>query len=196
VLDVDKNFGQLMEGLKDVRPGVNVIVVSDHGMRPCSTSLDISGDADLSGFRVENDLTQILLYSSDKALVDRTYEVLKKNTKYRVYKRADTPKHLHYSQNERIGDLVVLPAATDAVGATTKDDESRWQRPMKGCHGYDPTDVAMHGTFYAAGPQIRNGVRLGPVENVEIYPLLVKLLGIKPPQKVDGTGVTARQLTY
>jgi hypothetical protein len=33
-------------------------------------------------------------------------------------------------------------------------------------------------SFFAAGPDIRSGVTLEPFENVNVYPLLAKLLGL------------------
>ena len=49
--------------------------------------------------------------------------------------------------------------------------------------------------FYAEGPDIRAGVKLKPFENVNVYPLLVKLLGLDSPP-VDGSlGVLSGVLT-
>jgi len=44
----------------------------------------------------------------------------------------------------------------------------------------------MRALFLAVGPDIRPGTILGPFENVNLYPLLAKLLGLNAPQ-VDGT---------
>ena len=45
----------------------------------------------------------------------------------------------------------------------------------------------MHGIFLAAGPGIVPGTRLTAVESVDVYPLLVHLLGLTPPADVDGS---------
>jgi alkaline phosphatase D len=44
----------------------------------------------------------------------------------------------------------------------------------------------MKAIFYAEGPDVRAGVRLKPFENVNVYPLLVKILGLESPP-VDGS---------
>ena len=44
----------------------------------------------------------------------------------------------------------------------------------------------MKAVFFAAGPDIRRGVKLKPFENVNVYPLIAKLLGLDAP-KVDGS---------
>lgn len=44
----------------------------------------------------------------------------------------------------------------------------------------------MKAIFFAAGPDIRPGVQLRPFENVNIYPFIAEMLGLKAPP-VDGT---------
>jgi alkaline phosphatase D len=44
----------------------------------------------------------------------------------------------------------------------------------------------MRGIFYAAGPDVRPGVRLPPLQNVHVYPFVLKLLGLTPPEGIDG----------
>ena len=43
----------------------------------------------------------------------------------------------------------------------------------------------MKAIFYAAGPDIRAGVTLAPFENVNIYPLIAKILGLRTGE-IDG----------
>ena len=48
-----------------------------------------------------------------------------------------------------------------------------------GAHGFDPAQVPdMKASFFAAGPDIRAGATVAPFENVDIYPLVAKLLGL------------------
>jgi alkaline phosphatase D len=44
----------------------------------------------------------------------------------------------------------------------------------------------MRGIFYAAGSGIREDERVGPFENVDIYPFIAHLLGLKVG-KIDGS---------
>jgi alkaline phosphatase D len=37
----------------------------------------------------------------------------------------------------------------------------------------------MKAIFYAAGPDIRSGVTVAPFENVDVYPLVAKILGLR-----------------
>jgi hypothetical protein len=57
---------------------------------------------------------------------------------------------------------------------------------VRGSHGFDPhTMPEMKAIFFADGPDIKPGVKLAPFENVNVYPFLVKILGLKPPP-IDG----------
>jgi alkaline phosphatase D len=45
----------------------------------------------------------------------------------------------------------------------------------------------MHAIFYAIGPNIRPKARIGAFENVNVYPFVAKILGLKLPEKLDGS---------
>ncbi len=53
-------------------------------------------------------------------------------------------------------------------------------RVTAGDHGSDPSQPDMHGIFYAAGPGIASGRTLGAVEQVDVYALICRLLGLEP----------------
>ena len=61
----------------------------------------------------------------------------------------------------------------------------RARRFPRGAHGYDPAERDMHGIFVAAGPSFRRGLATPPLDNVDVYPLLARLLGI-PAAPNDG----------
>jgi alkaline phosphatase D len=197
---VDSTIGGLLENLQTVRPEINIVVVSDHGLENCRSYIDITDDADLSAFQVVNQTTHTMLYSEDNALVERTYKQLRRKGKdrYLVYRRGETPRDLHFRRNRKIGDIVVIPVKPEAIGvrsATNTTAHMSAFKPGKGCHGFDPKRVPnMRGVFYAAGPQIRSGVRLKPIENVEVFPLLIRVLGLEASAKIDAKGVLPPQL--
>ncbi|MCK7520144.1 MAG: hypothetical protein MZV64_21835 [Ignavibacteriales bacterium] len=55
-----------------------------------------------------------------------------------------------------------------------------------GNHGYDPTYIDMHGIFFAIGPDFKSGYTCGTLNNIDIYPLLAKILRIFPNNNIDG----------
>jgi len=57
---------------------------------------------------------------------------------------------------------------------------------IKGNHGFDNNFIDMHGIFFAIGPDFKTGYTCGTIQNIDINPLLAKLLHIIPNQKIDG----------
>jgi alkaline phosphatase D len=45
----------------------------------------------------------------------------------------------------------------------------------------------MQAIFYAAGPNIAPGVKLKPFENVNVFPLITRILGLRNPSGLDGS---------
>jgi hypothetical protein len=62
-----------------------------------------------------------------------------------------------------------------------------------GNHGFDPRLVPeMNGTLYGIGPNIKTGARIGPVQNIEIHPLIANILGLEIDRKIDAGGQLAK----
>ncbi|HTP89829.1 MAG TPA: ectonucleotide pyrophosphatase/phosphodiesterase [Bryobacteraceae bacterium] len=181
---VDTLIGTLWKQIQGLGLPVNLIVVADHGMQKVSGSVNLSDYTDLSRMKVVNGGPYALLYAPDAAAADRAYRELKgKNPKFDVYRRRETPPELHYSDNDRIGDLVAVARQPTLFAVAG-------ERPMKeeGAHGYDPRQFrTMHAIFYAAGPNIRAGVRLEPFENIDVAPFIAKILGLRMPAGIDGS---------
>jgi alkaline phosphatase D len=197
VEELDRSLGQLLEGLKQVQPAVNVVVVSDHGMMACGPFVDITDHADFSRFKVVNDTVHVMLYSADRSLVERTYRALHgRSNLYQVWRRNETPAHLSFRRNRRIGDLVIMsngPHLLTVRSDGRPPDPAR--RGPKGMHGWDPKRFPlMQGIFYAAGPQIRPGVRLPAIRATDVFPLLSSLLDLTPPGNLDGSWDVAQEV--
>lgn len=184
VLEADKLLGYLMNSLKEVKLPVNVIVVSDHGMKEVKNTDYV----DFNKIRVKIPPYATVVYDKIISMaflppedVDYIYKSLKSEEKnFKVYKKSKMPKKWHYDKNKRIGDLVLV--ANPGYAFRKQEINTR----ITGEHGYDPyTTPQMRGIFYAQGPQINVGQKTGLIENVNIYPLITKILGFKNP-KIDG----------
>jgi alkaline phosphatase D len=93
---------------------------------------------------------------------------------------------LHFDANPREGDPVIVPNGPFTLRANASSSEGS-AKNHRGGHGFNPrTMPEMKAIFFAAGPDIRPGVQLKPFENVNIYPFIAEILGLKPPV-VDGT---------
>ncbi len=172
---LDGLIARLVAALALLPLPVNLVVVSDHGMINTEGPwIDLQKFADLSGFETVGSL----LYAPNEAAAVRVYSRLRgASDKFVVYRRSQVPAHLHFSRNPRIGDPVVVPTGPYLIRARGSGDPK--ETPPKGMHGYDPQNMeAMRGIFYAAGPDIHAGVRVAPFENVHLYPLMAKILGL------------------
>ena len=55
-----------------------------------------------------------------------------------------------------------------------------------GNHGFEKDFLDMHGIFVGSGPAFKKGYKTGTVWNIDIYPLICKILNIEPNQPIDG----------
>ncbi len=179
---VDALMGTLMADLKAVHLPVDLIVVSDHGMATVQGDwIDLDRYADLSKFTTVGSL----LYAPDEQAAERAYRQLRgASDKFVVYRRRDVPAYLHFSSNARIGDPVVIPTGPFLIRAHAPEKP---EAAPKGEHGYDPSKMkSMRAIFYAAGPDIRAGYKVPAFENVDVYPFVAHILGLRIGH-IDGT---------
>ncbi len=56
-----------------------------------------------------------------------------------------------------------------------------------GKHGYNPRKTPeMKAVFYAWGEVFKNNFEIGEFSNVNVYPLVAKILGLKITEPIDG----------
>lgn len=203
LLKMDSVLGYLMNGLSEVKTPVNTILVSDHGMADLvfadETFVFCDELYDIKSTRIKTVPSSGLahLYIDNQNVVDSMYTLLKSKEKnFKVYKRKDIPKNLHYNNNYRIGDIVMIAEPHHYIRLSDRSTSMQRSSPGShfGVHGFDPNVVTdMRGIFLAKGPQIRKGEKPGLVRNIDIYPLVAKLLGLKVPQ-IDGDPNALRSL--
>jgi alkaline phosphatase D len=194
VKHVDELMGTLEEDLKALHLPVDLVIVSDHGMEKIQ-----GGWIDLDKYAPLGDLVTVgqYLYAPTEEAANAAYQKLKAaDAAFMVYRRANVPAELHFNSNPREGDPIIVARGPYAIRAHAPPVDREDKAPTVGNHGFDPTMMpTMKAVFYAEGPDIRAGVKLKPFENVNVYPLLVKLLGLDSPP-VDGSlGVLAGVLT-
>jgi predicted AlkP superfamily pyrophosphatase or phosphodiesterase len=185
VKKVDNLIGMLWTDLHQLQLPIDLIVVSDHGMEKVQGGwIDLDKYADLSSFITSGSA----LYPNSEAAAEKAYQQLKiKTDQFTVYRRRRVPAGLHYDSNAREGDPVVIANGPFLIRAHAPSDGAQDQPPEVGAHGYDPQSMkSMRAIFFAAGPDIRPGSILQPFENVNVYPLIAKILGLDTP-KVDGS---------
>lgn len=158
-------------GMKDK---VNLVVVSDHGMTWCTTSRKIKPSDHLRPEWYDALVGELPcnVYAPERWQQDSIVKALANVPHLRVWRKADIPQYLHYQADANIGDVVVLPDE----GFIFYENDTR----DGGVHGFDPYYSDMQAVFRAWGPDMKQGVSLGQISNTAVYPLVCRLLGIKP----------------
>jgi len=181
---LDALLGKLFGEVQALGLPLDIFVVSDHGMATVTGDVDISKMADLSGVEIAANSTEFKFYSSNSKRIDQLYSELQgKDPRIEVYRAGQIPERLHYSGNQRIGDLVAFAAAPVVLHLTPRPG----QTPPKGMHGYDVARMPeMRGIFFAAGPDLKAGLTVEEFQNIHIYPLIAHILGLTAPSGIDG----------
>ena len=195
---VDDAIGKLIEKVNELQlPNVNFIFVSDHGMIDVDIEDTLGIPAllqDKNRFIINNSQTLLRITLKNESEVNQVYRELKKNkTKdYKVYLTEKFPKRLHYRTADdrfnRIGQILLVPHAPKIFLEPNA-------RKTPGKHGYNPFKVPeMRATFAASGPAFKEGKKIGTFRNVNLYPMVAEILGLKVSQTIDGSPKTAKKV--
>ncbi len=193
---VDSAIYELNKAVKKTGLRVNYIVVSDHGMTAISEKDVIPTPAiakDSTKFLRADEGVLMHLYAKNPEDIMPAYNQIKASAvNYNVYLRNKIPAHLHYSTKDdwhnRIGDIILIPNWPHTFN--TKN-----HKLDPGAHGYDPDKVMdMHSVFYAWGPDFKKKLVIPEFKNVNLYPMVAKLLGLKITDKIDGTPELAKKV--
>ncbi|MBP5999360.1 MAG: alkaline phosphatase family protein [Sediminibacterium sp.] len=184
---VDSSINALQQALAPLNLPINYIFVSDHGM----TTVDIDNTiglpevVDKNYFNVPWGDALLHLYAKDTSKIESTYQALKKDNRFTTYKLDETPANWHYKKADdrfnRLGDLILVPKTIHQVFNLGT------RKPTPGKHGFDNKEVDMRASFMAWGPAFKKGLMIEGFENVHVYPLVAKILGLKVDEnKIDG----------
>lgn len=174
VQQMDSLLGSVYHRIQQLPCGkdVNFIVVSDHGMTYVDRNhyLPVSKLLKASWVKAAEGSLPCNIFARE-GCVDSVYEALRNLPHARVWKRTEVPAYLHYGTNPREGDVVILPDLGYVVADTIETPG--------GNHGFDPTLQDMHAVFRAVGPDFSH-TTLPFIYNVDVYPMLCRLLNIEP----------------
>ncbi|MBN8854402.1 MAG: alkaline phosphatase family protein [Sphingobacteriales bacterium 50-39] len=188
VLLVDDCIGRMTRMVDSLHLPVNYIFVADHGMASIDTvkgGLEMPRSIDTTKFLVSGSETLRHLYAKDKKDIPAQYEALKKENPegFDIYLPDETPARRHYTSNDdrygRMGDILLVTKYPRMI-------YTRNHKVLPGEHGFDNALPQMGASFYAWGPAFKRGLRIAPFENVNVYPLIAKILGLTVPEGLDG----------
>ncbi|RMH18581.1 MAG: alkaline phosphatase family protein [Acidobacteria bacterium] len=198
---VDRLLGRLLAGLEQRRllDRAHLLVVSDHGM--AATHLErrivLADYLDLDEVTISGSSPFALLAPAagrDEAVYDALRHA---HPHLQVYRRQEIPAHLRLGTHPRVPAILAL-ADEGWHLLRERSDVERVRRGLGdgvhgGNHGYDRTLASMRGLLVAHGPAIARGRRVAAVENRHLYPLMCRLLGLRPAPN-DGDLEAVREL--
>ena len=191
VARVDRAIGRLVDRLHALGQPANLVIIADHGMAETSPDRVIALDriADPSDYRIVESGPYAALVPRPGREAALAAALLRPRPHLQCWRREAMPARFHYGANPRVPPFLCLAAPgwliLSGLDAITSD---------RGAHGYDPEAPDMAALFIAHGPAFRRGMRLPAFDNVHVYPLLARLLGL-PGQPGDGDpGVLAPAL--
>lgn len=187
IAEVDRHIGELVAGLKAMGQPANLIVLADHGMAARATNRIIALDsiANPADYRVVESGPYASIApvpSHEKAL---EAALLKPHDHMQCWRKGEIPARFHYGTNRRIPPYFCLGETGWEVQATKPRGTV-----SGGNHGWDDRAPEMQALFIANGPAIVPGAKpAGDFANVDVYPMLAKLIGVTP-RPGDGNAAT------
>lgn len=177
---LDGCVGALVDRLQAEGIAANYVVVSDHGMAPCTPEEVVILEDWVDPATVQVDFTGAVaglrvLTGDPATLVAR----LGAMPHVRAYRTEDLPAHLHMMPTPRTPDVWLLPDEGWHVLRRAEFERMR-DRFLRGDHGYDPRLATMGAFFLAQGPSFETGVVVDEFESVHVYNLLCAALGVQP----------------
>lgn len=187
---LDRVLGLLADGLAALPVGdkVHLLLTSDHGMVETSTAQTVKLDAlvDPSLVRVAfgGPVANLHVHGGPPGAQRVRDSINARLGHGRAYLREDLPGRFHYSDDPRAGDVVVVMEEGWTLATSNRSEREapeRW-----GMHGWDPALPSMHALFAIAGPGIAAGLEIPEVHNVDVYPMMTELLGLRSTRDIDG----------
>ena len=193
---VDAALSRLLAGLeaRGMRDSTDLVVVSDHGMAAVAPGQVEYLDDYLATRGLPISAIEVVSRGSavgvapakgiDVAAVEAA--LVGRHPHGECWRKAELPPRWHYGAHPRVPAIV---CQADSGWQLTVRASARRRAHTGGAHGFDPQSEQMRAVFVADGPSFADGATLPPFDNVDVYPLLMRLLGV-PAKPNDGDPAT------
>ncbi|MEP7186910.1 MAG: ectonucleotide pyrophosphatase/phosphodiesterase [Rhodanobacter sp.] len=193
--ETDEALSRLVRGLRlrGLLERINLIVLADHGMAGVpeknSVVLDDVMPLDhvqvvtkgiLAGFNPRSNSANDLA-----AFADIEKKLEQPQDHMRCWDKTRVPARLAYGKNPRVPQLLCLANIHWRI-VTREYAKTHVGHLSLGDHGFDNADPLMRALFVAHGPAFRFGIRVPEFSNVDVYPLIMHVLGL-PASPNDGS---------
>lgn len=181
IAETDAAIGRLVAGLNAHGYGgrVNFVIAADHGMAPQAADAIIELDPRITPQQADviwdGPFAGIQPLTGQEATVEQA--LLGRSEHGQCWRKTELPARFDYSTHRRIPGIICL---ADLGWRYRSTQLPQYSTPAQGNHGWDPEAPEMAAVFIASGPAFRQGATLPTFENVSVYPLLARLVGITP----------------
>ena len=180
IVEMDSLLGYTINELKktDIYKNLNIIIVSDHGMTGVSKDKLILLDKYINIEDYDLILSSAIAHLTFKSEIN-TDELYLDDHIYNadVYHRDNFPEEYHFSNDDSPDHIIVA----DLGWTITTSDQIKGKKNFPvGMHGYDSKYSSMHGIFCASGPSFKQNITTDSFENINVYPIMCKILRINP----------------
>jgi predicted AlkP superfamily pyrophosphatase or phosphodiesterase len=178
--EVDAALARLRDGLRNrgLNASTDLLVVSDHGMITVRSEdvryLDDLVPAEAIQVVDTGPLAALNPEPGNGQQVEAA--LLGRHDHYECWRKQDLPVRWQYGHNPRVPAIVCQADPGWRVLMHGRPESTQRQ----GEHGYAPETPEMRATFVATGPDFIDGTQLPAFDNVDVYPLLARLLHITP----------------
>jgi predicted AlkP superfamily pyrophosphatase or phosphodiesterase len=186
---VDGYLGRLLDGIEalPVAGEVYLVIVSDHGhiaFIENEMPFIVSSVVDIDGLQIVDHGASTYLYLPEPdpkravAIRDRINDAWPNGT---AMLADETPEAWRVSSAAGFADVILV--ADPGYAALARPVE---QMGLKSSHGWAPEAEGMHGYFLASGPRLPKGQTIGSINVVDVYPLMMEILGLPVTGPIDG----------
>lgn len=183
---IDTAVGQLVDGLTARGITPNLVIVADHGMAAVGPDnlvlIDDAIDPAIAKAAFEGTIVGLNPATPDAAAA-LAARITRPMPHMQCWPKAQIPPRLHYGTNPR-EPAVICQVETGWLAlrraSWTKSRALHPEGLEKGAHGYAIDDPTMAALFIAHGPAFRGHLIAPRFPNVDVYPLMARVLGITP----------------
>ncbi len=197
IQDADSIVGYLIEQLSDLDPNrnINLMIVSDHGMIEVSPErkvvLDDYVDVELLEFI---EYSPSLMFNVEDGYEEEIYSALKaEEENFRIYKKEDIPDRFHLKNSKRMPEFLMIANEGYTINAQEFFQSRGENYPSGGAHGFDNANPKMHAIFIAHGPAFKEGLKMEPFVNINLYEVMANILEVTPAEN-DGDFDSIKQM--
>ena len=166
---------RLRQGLQARGLNANIVVVSDHGMAAASNQILLDDIVDVAKIRTVTEGAYVGVQPGPGFDAATERALLAPAPHHQCWRKAELPARFDFGRHRRVPAFVCVtrPGWMLATKARSAD-------PDKGEHGHDPSHPSMAALFVANGPAFRRGRTVADFDNVDVYPLTARVLGVRP----------------